>query len=140
MAGYFFRAQELLDCISNNADESIKRWLAEHEDEPVSISVIGLAAAQAEIAKLGDSNEREEGELRLTQFVSRVRNRTGSPLPFDDNAAAVWQRLISAPQAKVPHITLQEYAIAATYGLIVVEAHREWHAALVQLGIVFDVL
>ncbi len=141
--GYLLRAQELLGLVDNDPAAPIKVWLQGHVADAVSVSVIGVALARAEIETIDDPNERIEAHGRLARVVSMVRNRAGVPLAFDSEVAEIWQRLLSAPQVKaaaVPHVSLQEYAVAIAYGLTVAESARPWHGALQGLGVSFEIL
>ena len=64
MPGYLLREQELLDLVDNRATSPIKDWLQKHRDDPVSVSVIGLARARAELESIPDPNERAESHRR----------------------------------------------------------------------------
>lgn len=142
-AGYFLRAQELVDLVDNDTQKPIKRWLQHHPADPVSVSVIGLAQARASIETIAEPNERIEAHGRLARVVALVRHRTGEPLVFDSEVAELWQRLLAAPALAaltIPQVTLQEYALASAYGLTVVETARPWHEALTGMGLRVEVI
>jgi predicted acylesterase/phospholipase RssA len=133
--GYLLRAQELLD-LADEEDQPIKRWVDEHAEAGVSVTVIGIALAQAMIEAVDESNERRELTRRLSEMLALMHNRTGPPLEFNQLAANIWQWMLTATTLQtVTKLSLQEYAIAVVNGLTVVERSRAYHNALRDLGV-----
>jgi hypothetical protein len=141
-AGYFLRAQELVDLVDNQPEKAIKRWLQQHVTDPVSVSVIGLAQARAQIETIAAPDERAEAHSRLARIVAAIRHQSGEPLVFDAEVAELWQRMLAAPSlaTQVPKVALQEYALATAYGLTIAEGDRAWHEALRALGVRIEAL
>lgn len=138
--GYLLRAQELLD-LADEEDQPIKRWVDEHAEAGVSVTVIGIALAQAMIEAVDESNERRELTRRLSEMLALMHNRTGPPLEFNQLAANIWQWMLTATTLQtVTKLSLQEYAIAVVNGLTVVERSRAYHDALRDLGVSVETL
>jgi len=138
--GYLIRAQELLDLV-DDAEQPVQRWVAAHPEAVISVTVIGVAMALAQIELVADAGERLEWHRRLSEALALNQARVGAPLPFDEVAAGVWQWMLSVGTLKdAPRTALQEYALAKTFGLTVLELPQPWHAALGALQLNVEVL